>query len=131
MTAMLPTRFDKAIGKAKVSHLQLVDHKHDARPAERVHYPYHDQMCWKQLCVTTGVNWSTFWYRVNRYGMTPLQALTSHIEPYRHIVMSDADLCRRVGINRATFTSRRKCGWSYRDALLTPARPRRPNRKEA
>jgi hypothetical protein len=119
---MIITRHDRPIGKARAGGITIMDDT----PA-RADCPYTlkasdtHQMTWNQLCRATGRRSSTFWYRVNRYGMTPLQALTSPAEPYQHVVMSVADLCRLTGIDRRTFNSRRRLGWSFRAALLTPS----------
>ena len=127
---MIITRHDKPIGRAKAGGITIIEEK-----PVLAECPYTlkasdtHQMTWNQLCRATGRQSSTFWYRVNRYGMTPLQALTSPVEPYTHVVMSISDLCRRVGLDRRTFNSRRRLGWGFREALLTP--PARRTTREA
>lgn len=127
---MIINRHDRPIGKARAGGITIVDATPEPSPYRMKSSDTH-QMTWHQLCLTTGRRASTFWYRVNRYNMTELQALTSPAEPYNHVVMSISDLCRRVGLNIKTYNSRRRLEWSFREALLTPPGEPRQATQEA
>lgn len=123
---MKRTAFDTPLNEGKMSPPRWVAEEKGKKPP-RTHPNRRGlkpsdthQMTWAQLCTTTGKCHSSFWYQVNRYNMTPLEALKHRGPRYNHVVMSLKDICERVGIRYHTFDLRRRKGKSFREALLTP-----------
>lgn len=109
------TKHDKPIGKAQASKPFENDWQPECRGYWSLKRSDTHQMTWAQLCRTTGKNWSTFWYQVNRNGKSPLAALRCGSTP--EVVMSWWDICAKAGVDKRSFNRRRAQGWTVRQAL--------------
>lgn len=120
MTMML-TRWDTPLHQGKGAPLEFIDEPKAAppkRPATKIRRADRHAMSWNSLCIATGKNPSTWWYQVNRYGMSELEALKDRRGNQGRVVMTMADICQKVGASPSRLEARRRNNWGFREALL-------------